>query len=367
MEEKDYYKILGVERDASEEEIKKSYRKVAMQYHPDRNPGNKEAEEKFKTASEAYEVLRDPEKRQIYDHYGIEGLKGTGFTGFRGFEDIFSAFGDIFEDFFGFGTTYKRRTRARPGADLRYDLTISFYEAAFGKETEIEIPKTVLCDVCNGTGAKPGTHPTSCPNCRGTGQVTRSQGFFTISTTCGQCRGEGKVISHPCKECRGLGKVKTNKKIQLKIPPGVDTGSKLRIRAEGEEGERGGPPGDLFVFLYVEPHDFFSRDGDDIVCQVPIAFTQAALGTEIEIPTLNGKRSLTIPKGTETGDVLKIKGEGFPRLRGFGRGDQVVQVIVKTPKNLTKRQEEILREFEEISLKKEKEGEGWRKFFRMEK
>jgi molecular chaperone DnaJ len=338
-----------------------------MQYHPDRNPGNKEAEEKFKTASEAYEVLRDPEKRQIYDHYGIEGLKGTGFTGFRGFEDIFSAFGDIFEDFFGFGTTYKRRTRARPGADLRYDLTISFYEAAFGKETEIEIPKTVLCDVCNGTGAKPGTHPTSCPNCRGTGQVTRSQGFFTISTTCGQCRGEGKVISHPCKECRGLGKVKTNKKIQLKIPPGVDTGSKLRIRAEGEEGERGGPPGDLFVFLYVEPHDFFSRDGDDIVCQVPIAFTQAALGTEIEIPTLNGKRSLTIPKGTETGDVLKIKGEGFPRLRGFGRGDQVVQVIVKTPKNLTKRQEEILREFEEISLKKEKEGEGWRKFFRMEK
>jgi molecular chaperone DnaJ len=367
MEDKDYYKILGVSRDATEEEIKKSYRKIAMQYHPDRNPGNKEAEEKFKVASEAYEVLSDPEKREIYDHYGIEGLKGTGFTGFRGFDDIFSAFGDIFEDFFGFGTTYKRRTKARPGADLRYDLKISFYDAAFGKETEIEIPKDVLCDICNGTGAKPGTHPAICPNCKGTGQVTRSQGFFTISTTCSQCRGGGKFIPHPCKECRGLGRVKVNKKIQIKLPPGVDTGSKLRIRGEGEEGERGGPPGDLFLFLYVEPNDFFSRDGDDIICQIPISFTQAALGSEIEIPTLNGKRNLSIPKGTESGEIFRIKGEGFPKLRGYGRGDQVVQTVVKTPKNLTKRQEELLREFEEISMKKEREGEGWKKFFKIEK
>jgi molecular chaperone DnaJ len=367
MEDKDYYKILGVSRDATEEEIKRSYRKIAMQYHPDRNPGNKEAEEKFKIASEAYEVLSDPEKREIYDHYGIEGLKGTGFTGFRGFDDIFSAFGDIFEDFFGLGTTYKRRTKARPGADLRYDLKISFYDAAFGKETEIEIPKDVLCDICNGTGAKPGTHPAICPNCKGTGQVTRSQGFFTISTTCSQCRGGGKFIPHPCKECRGLGRVKVNQKIQIKLPPGVDTGSKLRIRGEGEEGERGGSPGDLFVFLYVEPHDFFSRDGDDIICQIPISFTQAALGSEIEIPTLNGKRNLSIPKGTEGGEIFKIKGEGFPKLRGYGRGDQVVQTVVKTPKNLTKRQEELLREFEEISMKKEREGEGWKKFFKIEK
>jgi molecular chaperone DnaJ len=367
MEDKDYYKILGVSRDATEEEIKRSYRKIAMQYHPDRNPGNKEAEEKFKIASEAYEVLSDPEKREIYNHYGIEGLKGTGFTGVRGFDDIFSAFGDIFEDFFGFGTTYKRRTKARPGADLRYDLKISFYDAAFGKETEIEIPKDVLCDICNGTGAKPGTHPAICPNCKGTGQVTRSQGFFTISTTCSQCRGGGKFIPHPCKECRGLGRVKVNKKIQIKLPPGVDTGSKLRIRGEGEEGERGGPPGDLFVFLYVEPHDFFSRDGDDIICQIPISFTKAALGSEIEIPTLNGKRNLSIPKGTEGGEIFKIKGEGFPKLRGYGRGDQVVQTVVKTPKNLTKRQEELLREFEEISMKKEREGEGWKKFFKIEK
>ena len=364
MEHKEYYKILDVSRDATEEEIKKSYRKIAMQYHPDRNPGNMEAEEKFKIASEAYGVLRDPEKREIYDHYGIEGLKGTGFTGFRGFEDIFSAFGDIFEDFFGFGTTYKRRTKARPGADLRYDLKISFYDAAFGKEDEIEIPKNVLCDICNGTGAKPGTHPVNCPNCKGTGQVTRSQGFFTISTTCSQCRGDGKFIPHPCKECRGLGKVRSNKRIQMKIPPGVDTGSKLRIRGEGEEGERGGSPGDLFVFLYVEPHDFFSRDGDDIICQVPLSFTQVALGSEIEIPTLNGKKNLMIPKGMESGEIFRIKGEGFPKLRGYGRGDQMVQVIVKTPKNLTKRQEEILREFEEINLKKERGGEGWKKLFK---
>ena len=366
MEDKDYFRILGVSRDASEEEIKKSYRKIAMQYHPDRNPGNKEAEDKFKLASEAYEVLRDPEKREIYDRYGIEGLKGTGFTGFRGFDDIFSAFGDIFEDFFGFGSPYKRRTRARQGADLRYDLKISFREAAFGIETEIDIPKNATCEECNGTGAKPGTYPTQCPNCKGTGQVTRSQGFFTISTTCSQCHGDGKFIPHPCKECRGAGKVRKNNKIQIKIPPGVDMGSKLRIRGEGEPGERGGPSGDLFIFIYVEPHDFFLREGDEIVCQIPISFPQAALGTEMEIPTLNGKKKISIPRGTESGEIFRIKGEGFPKLKGYGRGDQLVQVIVKTPKNLTKRQEEILREFEEASGRKEKE-EGWRKLFRAEK
>jgi molecular chaperone DnaJ len=364
MEDKEYYKILEVNRSASEEEIKKSYRRMAMQYHPDRNPGDKEAEEKFKLASEAYEVLRDPEKRNLYDHYGIEGLKGTGFTGFRGFDDIFSAFGDIFEDFFGFGTTSKRRSRARAGADLRYDLKISFHEAAFGKETEIEIPKAVSCEACGGSGAKAGTSPTHCPNCRGTGQVTHSQGFFSISTTCPQCQGEGKVIQHPCKECRGIGRLRKNRKISVKIPPGVDNGSRLRIRGEGEEGERGGPPGDLYVFIYVEPHDFFAREGDDIICQIPISFAQAALGTELEIPTLNNNRTLSIPNGTENSEVFRIKGEGFPKLRSHGRGDILVQILVKTPKNLTKRQEEILREFEEISKKKEKEGEGWRKIFR---
>jgi len=367
MEEKDYYKILGVSRNATEDEIKKSYRKVAMEHHPDRNPGNKEAEEKFKIASEAYEVLRDPEKREIYDRYGIEGLKGTGFTGFRGFDDIFSAFGDVFQDFFGFGPTHRRRTAARPGADLRYDVKISFFDAAFGKEAEIEIPKNIACEACGGTGAKPGTHPTQCPSCKGTGQVTRSQGFFTISTTCSQCRGEGSTVPHPCKECRGYGKAKKIRKIQLKIPPGVDTGSKLRIRGEGEEGERGGPPGDLFVFIYVEPHDFFSREGDDVICQIPISFTQAALGTEIEVPTLNGAKNLKIPKGTESGEIFRIKGEGFPRIRGYGRGDEIVQVMVRTPKNLTKRQEELLREFEEVGRKGDKGEEGWRRFLRGEK
>jgi molecular chaperone DnaJ len=367
MENKDYYKILGISRDASDDEIKKAYRRTAMQYHPDRNPENKDAEEKFKNASEAYEVLRDPEKRRIYDEYGIEGLRGTGFTGFRGFEDIFSTFGNIFEDFFGFGTASKHRVRPRTGADLRYDLKISFHDAAFGKETEIEIPKAVLCEVCNGTGAKPGTYPTHCPNCKGTGQVTRSQGFFTISTTCGQCHGDGKFIPHPCKECRGYGRVRKNKKIQIKIPPGVDTGSKLRIRGEGEGGESGGPSGDLYVIIYLEAHDFFSRDADDIVCQIPISFPQAAMGAEIEIPTLDGEKRVTIPKGAESGEILRIKGKGFPKLGGHGRGDQLVQVIVKTPKNLTKRQEEILREFEELAEKNEREEEGWRKFFKVKK
>ena len=367
MDNNEYYQILGVSRNATAEEIKKSYRKIAMQYHPDRNAGDKEAEEKFKLASEAYEVLRDPEKKEIYDRYGKEGLKGTGFTGFRGFDDIFSAFGDIFEDFFGFGTTQRARSRARQGADLRYDLKITFLEAAFGKETEVEIPKTVTCDACQGTGAEAGTHPVTCPKCRGTGQVTRSQGFFMISTACPQCHGEGQYIRSPCKECRGKGRIRKNKKIQIKIPPGVDTGSKLRIRGEGESGERGGPPGDLFVFLYVEPHEFFTRNGDDILCQVPISFPQAALGTELEIPTLSGKTVLKVPRGVESGEMLRIRGEGFPRVRSPGAGDLIVQVVVKTPRNLTPRQEQILREFEEgDGGKVVREEEGWRRIFRRE-
>jgi len=366
MEEKDYYKILGISQNATEEEIKKSYRRVAMQYHPDRNPGNKESEEKFKAASEAYEVLRDPEKRQIYDQYGIEGLKGTGFTGFRGFEDIFSTFGDIFEDFFGFGRTTRRGTRARAGADLRYDLKISFEEAAFGKETEFDLLKTIACDVCQGTGAKPGTYPSQCSACRGSGQITQSQGFFTISTACPQCRGEGKMIQHPCKECRGIGRVRRNRKVHLAIPPGVDTGSKLRIRGEGDEGERGGPPGDLYVIISVEPHPFFLRNGDDVVCQIPISFSQAGLGTEVEVPTLHGKRGLTIPRGTESGELFRIRGEGFPKLRGHGKGDQIVQIVVKSPRDLTKRQEELLREFEEIEKKKGKEDGFFKSFLKRE-
>ncbi len=356
MTERDYYDILGVGRDASEEEIKRSYRRLAMKYHPDRNPGDKKAEEEFKKASEAYEVLRDPEKRDIYDRFGHEGLRGTGFTGFRGFDDIFSTFGDIFEDFFGFGTARRGRTMARAGADLRYDLTISFLDAAFGKEINIEIPKSIKCDHCGGSGAEPGTFPSTCPTCRGHGQVSRTQGFFSISTTCPDCQGEGEVIHTPCSQCQGRKKVRKKKSIALKIPPGVETSSRLRLRHEGEEGERGGPPGDLYVIIHVAPHEFFERDGDDITCEIPISFFQAAMGGEIEIPTLNGTRKLAIPKGTQTGQFFRLKGEGFHHMRGYGRGDEIVKVIVKTPSKLTKRQEELLREFAAIEQEKDEKG-----------
>jgi molecular chaperone DnaJ len=349
MPERDYYEILDVGKNASEEEIKRSYRKLAMQY-------DMKAEERFKEASEAYEVLRDPEKREIYDRFGHEGLKGTGFTGFRGFEDIFSTFGDIFEDFFGFGTTRRGRTMARAGADLRFDLTVSFLDGAFGKEINIEIPKFMTCDHCAGSGAEPGTFPMTCPTCRGHGQVTRTQGFFSISTTCPDCHGGGEVIPTPCSQCRGQKKVRKKKNLALKIPPGVETGSRLRLRGEGEEGERGGPPGDLYVIIHVEPHEFFGRDGDDITCQIPISFVQAAIGAEIEVPTLNGTRKLNIPRATQSGQVFRLKGEGIHHARGYGRGDGIVQVIVKTPTKLTKRQEELLREFAALEEKKAERG-----------
>jgi len=360
MAKRDYYEILGVSRQATEDEIKKAYRRLALQYHPDRNPGNREAEEFFKEAAEAYEVLRDPQKRELYDLYGHEGLKGTGFTGFRGFEDIFSSFSDIFEDFFGFGTTGRRRRQAyaQPGADLRYDLNIRFEEAAFGTETEIEVPKTENCSVCEGTGAAPGTSRSQCPYCHGTGQVTHSQGFLTISTTCNHCRGEGSFIIDPCRECRGTGKVKREKKIHLTIPGGVDTGSRLRVQGEGEQGLRGGPPGDLYVVIHVEPHEFFEREGDDLYCQIPISFPQAALGTRVEIPTLEGTEPLEIPPGTNSGEVFRIRRGGVKHLRGTGRGDQIIQVVMKTPTHLSKRQKELLMEFAELSEPAQGMGKG---------
>jgi molecular chaperone DnaJ len=362
MAKQDYYEILGVPRNASEEEIKKSYRRLALNYHPDRNPGDKEAEEKFKEASEAYEVLRDPHKREIYDFYGHDGLKSTGFTGFRGFDDIFSSFSDVFEDFFGFSPRSFRRGGG-PGADLRYDLKISLVDAAFGKETEIEIHKKGRCDECNGTGAQSGSAPHVCPQCQGKGQVNRSHGFFTISTTCSYCRGEGRVITNPCKLCRGMGLVKKHKKVSLQIPPGVDTGSRLRLRGEGEEGERGGAPGDLYVIIHVEPHELFEREGDDIVYRVSIPFTMAALGGEIEVPTLNGAKKIQIPKGTQPGDVFTLRGEGMPHLHSRGRGDQIIQAAVWVPKKLTKKQEELLKDF--ATLEEEKGdragGKWWKK------
>lgn len=346
----DYYDILGVQRNASEEEIKKSYRKLAMQYHPDRNPGNREAEEMFKEASEAYEVLSDQEKRGIYDRYGHEGLTGTGYRGFSGFDDIFSSFGDIFGDVFGFnrGRSHSR-TAARAGADLRYDLRISFMDAALGAKTEINLHKYVLCASCRGSGCAQGASPEICSRCQGRGQVTQSSGFFSIATTCPQCRGAGKVIMSPCRECSGVGKVKVAKTVQLRIPAGVETGSRLRMRGEGEEGEHGGPSGDLYVFIEVEEHDVFERNGNDIYCRIPISFTQAALGGSVEAPTLTGSEKVKIPRGTQSGRTFRLKGKGVPHLRGYGCGDQVIETVVTVPTNLTKKQEELLKEFEKHS------------------
>ncbi len=347
---RDYYEILGLGRDADERELKAAYRKMALKYHPDKNPGNREAEEKFKEAAEAYEVLHDPQKRQIYDQYGHEGLEGTGFSGFGGFEDIFSSFGGIFEDLFGFGSGH--RGRGRRGSDLRYDLTLSFMEAAFGKETEIELTKMVACPRCQGNGCEPDTQPETCPRCNGSGQVSQTQGFFTIRTNCPACGGVGRHIPHPCVECRGRGQVRQRKTVSVKIPAGVDNGSRLRLSGEGEAGSQGGPAGDLYVFIHVKPHDFFQRRETDVICEVPISFVQAALGDEIMVPTLTGEKKLKIHRGTQPGDLYRFRGAGIPSLRNGTRGDQIVQVAVKTPTHLTKKQEALLREFKELEAAK---------------
>ncbi len=350
MTKRCYYEILNVSRSATEEEIKKSYRRLAMQYHPDRNPGNREAEEKFKEAAEAYEVLSDPQKREIYNQYGHEGLSSSGFRGFSGFEDIFSSFGDVFGDIFGFSNGRGRsRTAARAGADLRYDLQITFMEAAFGLTRDITIEKLERCHECDGSGSAPGTAPEICSRCRGRGQVTQSSGFFSISTTCPNCRGQGQTITHPCKSCRGGGRERVSKTVQIKIPAGVETGSRLRLRGEGEQGDYGGPNGDLYVFIHVQDHEFFQRSDDDIICRVPISFVQASLGDNIEVPTLTGTEKLKIPRGTQTGKIFRLKGKGIAHLRGFGRGDQIIETVVTIPTNLNKRQEELLREFARIS------------------
>ena len=345
---RDYYEILGINRNAAADEIKACYRKLALKYHPDRNPDNKNAEEKFKEAAEAYEVLHDSNKRQIYDQYGHQGLEGTGFSGFGGFDDIFSSFGDIFEDFFGFGTGRDSRTNAKRGADLRYDLVLSFMEAAFGTEKNIDIEKMDMCSVCNGSACKPGTHMESCSYCRGTDHVSRSQGFFTVRTICPQCQGRGQAITHPCLHCSGTGRIRSKKKVSVKIPGGVDSGSRLRLTGEGEAGIYGGPHGDLYVFINVKPHKIFKRDNTDIICQTELSFVQAALGDKIMIATLSGEKELEIPKSTQHGDLFRFRGEGIISLRDGVRGDQIIQAIIKIPTHLNKKQEKLLREFEKL-------------------
>ena len=359
MYKRDYYEVLGVSRGAGEEEIKKAYRKLAMKYHPDRNPGDSDAEERFKEAAEAYEVLRDGEKRQIYDQFGHDGLEGAGFRGFGGFDDIFTSFGDIFEDFFGFGTRRGRRTRARQGTDLRYDLELTLEDAFHGKEKEIVFTKWELCGVCDGSGITPGSEPKLCDTCQGRGQVVRSQGFFQISTTCPVCHGQGRIITDPCDECRGNGRVETERTINLKIPPGVDTGSKLQLRGEGEPGEFGGPPGNLFVVIHVKEHDFFVRQGDDLFCEVPLSFIQATLGDRITVPVFGKDNGVDveIPQGTQPGEILSLPGQGMPSLRGSRRGDLLIKTMVKIPKKLTQRQRELLDEFAETEgSKRSKKG-----------
>jgi len=344
-QKRDYYEVLGISRDASEEDIKKSYRRLAMKYHPDRHPGDKGAEDRFKEASEAYEVLRDPEKRGIYDHYGHAGLQGTGFQGFKDFDDIFSSFGDIFEDFFGFGSGFRSRRRPRKGADIQYDLKLDFFEAAFGVQKEIEVPKVEPCRRCSGSGVEPGFEKEICRTCGGTGRIVRSQGFIRMATTCPKCGGTGEVIAHPCKECRGSGQTRVTKKLSLTIPAGVKTGMNLRLNAEGEQSPNGGPAGDLYVQIEVEPHEFFEREGDDVICRVSVSFVGAALGTKVDVPTLEGTEKMEIPEGTQPGDVLRLEGKGIPVMGRSTRGDQIVVVDVTIPKRLTREQKELLKEF----------------------
>ena len=351
MSKKDYYEVLGLSKSATDDDIKKAYRKLARKYHPDVNRDNpKEAEEKFKEINEANEVLSDPERRAQYDQFGHAAFEGgaSGSDGFGGF-GAGGGFGDIFDMFFGGQGFGGRPTGPERGADLRYDLEIAFEQAAFGFENEIEIPRTEECKTCKGSGAASGTTPETCSQCRGTGQqqVVQNSPFGRMMHTkiCDRCRGEGKIIKNPCRDCNGNGKVRVRRKIKIKIPAGVDNGSRLRVAYEGEAGTRGGQPGDLYVYIRVKPHNLFIRDGDDVICDVPITFVQAALGDEISVPTLDGKVELKIPEGTQTGTVFRIKGKGVPHLKAGGRGDQHVRVKVITPKKLTDKQRELLREF----------------------
>ncbi len=367
MEKRDYYEVLGISREAGDEEIKRAYRKQALKYHPDRNPGDKASEDRFKEASEAYEVLRDREKRQIYDRFGHKGLEGQGFTGFSGFDDIFSSFGDIFEDFFGFGGRRSRGPRPKQGKSLRYDLKFTLEDAFYGREKEIVFHKLEACQTCDGTGITPGSQPQTCNVCQGRGQVTRSQGFFQISSTCPTCHGEGRIITDPCKECRGGGKIRVERKINVKIPPGVDTNSQLRLTGEGQPGEHGGPPGDLFVIIHVEEHDFFSREGNDLICGIPISFVQAALGDTVSIPVLGDEEShdLHIPAGTQPGDVLKVAGKGMPSLRNPNRrGNLYAKINVRIPTKLSSAQKEMLAAFadsEGVQISGKKKKQRWAK------
>jgi len=352
MSKRDYYEVLGVNRDAAEDEIKKAYRKLAMKYHPDRNPDSKEAEDKFKQVKEAYEILSDAQKRSAYDQFGHAGVDQNagagGFRGGNGFGDFSDAFSDIFGDIFG-GGRGGGRSQVFRGADLRYNMEITLEEAARGCERQIRIPAHEHCDTCHGSGAKPGTQPTTCATCGGHGQVRMSQGFFSVQQTCPTCHGSGKQISDPCPKCRGAGQIKTTKTLNVKIPAGVDEGDRIRLAGEGEPGENGGPNGDLYVVTHIKPHAVFQREGMDLHCEMPISFASAALGGEVEIPTLDGMAKVKISAETQSGRIYRLRGKGIKAVRGNNFGDLMCHVVVETPVNLTERQKELLREFEDIS------------------
>lgn len=352
MAKRDYYEVLGVERSASEAEIKKAFRRLARQYHPDVNPNDKNAEEKFKEVNEAYEVLSDTEKRGRYDQFGHAGTDPGGFGGFGGANaGDFGGFGDIFDMFFG-GMGQRPRGPEK-GSDLRLDLQLAFKEAAFGCEKDVELPRLEECSTCHGSGARPGTSSVTCSSCQGTGQVKVTQrtalGHFQTIKPCTECGGTGKVINSPCPDCKGRGKVRKTRTLHIKIPAGVDTGSRIRLSGEGEPGTRGGPRGDLYVYLDVKPHKFFERHGEDVYMEMPITFYQAALGAEIKVPTLEGEAALKIPEGTQTHTIFRLRGQGIPRLKSSGRGDQHVKVVMITPTKLSEEQKNLMREFAKIS------------------
>ena len=348
MAKRDYYEVLGVNRDADEESIKKVYRRLAMKHHPDRNPDNPKAEEHFKEAKEAYEILSEPQKRAAYDQFGHAGVnpQAGGGPGPGGFGDIFS---DIFGEIFGGGRG--GRSTVFRGADLRYNLEIALEQAAHGFETKIRIPGMATCETCRGTGAKPGTSPTTCPSCQGQGQVRVQQGFFSIQQTCPRCHGSGKIVASPCQTCAGAGRLKQHKTLSVKIPAGVDEGDRIRLTGEGESGVNGGPPGDLYVVIHLRAHSVFQRDHNDLHCEMPISITTAALGGEIEIPTLDGYAKIKVPPETQTGKVFRLRGKGIKGVRAAAHGDLLCHVVVETPVSLTARQREILIELESINQK----------------
>ena len=347
----DYYEVLGISRSANGDEIKRAYRQLALKYHPDRNPGDKEAENKFKEAAEAYSILTDAEKRKIYDHYGHDGLERQGFNGFSGFDDIFSTFGDIFGDFFGFGGHRGNATRPVQGHNIRHDIEITLEEAFSGKEDAILFERLEVCTECEGSGAKPGTSLITCQTCNGHGSVIKKQGVFRLSTTCPECNGKGQVIPNPCPKCKGHGKINAKRKLNIKIPPGVDTGSQLRLRGEGYPGENGGPPGDLFVVIHVIEHELFDREGDDISCVTTVSFAKAALGATISIPVIGEKEEHTfeLPAGTQPEDIIRLTNKGMKNLRSNSiRGAMYVQIKVEIPKKLSHEQRDLLETFLKI-------------------